>query len=154
MPSALTENEIIDRHQQALGEAHRACQRLGKNADPTHLAPRGHDYGNLKRALDALEGSSRQMAHFRADARWLKLGVLYAKTRRGAQRAFVAQRWAWFGALMPLFVNGQRSMVDLKDMKTGRASSSPILPSRPSDWLVMPDHQVPMPPMRGHAALN
>lgn len=69
----LTETEIVDRHRQALGEAHRACQRLGKNADDDYLAIRGPDYTALKEAVELLEGSARQMAHFRSDARWLKL---------------------------------------------------------------------------------
>lgn len=139
----LSEREIIDRHTQALGEAHRACQRLGKNADPEYLAPRGHDYGNLKRALNALEGSARQMAHFREDARWLKLGVLYAKAMRTAQAKFVGQRWGAFNELMKLFENGQRSMADLRDRKTD--TRGPILPQRASDWLILPDHKVPRP---------
>lgn len=148
---ALSENEILDRHTQALGEAHRACQRLGRNADPEFLAPRGHDYGNLKRALNALEGSARQMAHHRADARWLKLGVLYARAARASQAKFVGQRWAWYKALMPLFENGQRSVDELRNRRTGMLSSSPILPSRPSDWLVLPDHK---PAMRGPGTVH
>lgn len=138
----ISETEILDRHRQSLGEAHRACQRLGKNADPTYLAPRGHDYGNLKRALDTLEGSARQMAHFRADARWLKLGMLYAKARRAAQAKFVGQRWDYFGELMKLFELGHRRLEELQ-ARTG--THGPILPSRPSEWLHLPDHKVPWP---------
>ena len=137
---ALTERDILDRHRQALGEAHRACQRLGKNADPLYLAPRGHDYGNLKRALEMLEGSARQMAHFREDARWLRLGIVYAKAMRSAQSKFIGQRWAYFNELTKLFALGHRRVEELQ-AKTG--TQGPILPSRPSDWLVLPDHRVP-----------
>ena len=139
----LSETDIIDRHKQALGEAHRACQRLGRNADPDYMAPRGHDYSNLRRALQALEGSCRQMAHFRADARWIKLGVVYAKAMRTAQAKFVGQRWAYFNELTKLFELGQRSMEDLQSRKTGRLGA--ILPSQPTDWLVLPDLRIPRP---------
>lgn len=149
--SGFTENELFDRHTQALGEAHRACQRLGKNADPEYLAPRGHDYGNLKRALSALEGSARQAAHHRADARWLKLGIIYARVARASQAKFVGQRWNWYNQIMPIFERGLRSMDELKNMKTGRSSNSPIIPARASEWLVLPNH-VPAtrPPGRIH----
>lgn len=143
----LTETDILDRHKQALGEAHRAAQNLGRNADPSYLAPRGKHYGDLKRALTALEGSCRQMAAWRSDARWLKLGVIYAKAMRGAQAKFVGQRWSWFNELMALFVLGHNRLDELQTMKTGRLSSSPILPNNPSAWLHLPDHKVPMPPM-------
>jgi hypothetical protein len=141
--SDLTEAEILDRHQDALGIAHRSCQSLGRNAADDYLAPRGQDYGELKEALELLEGSARQMAHFRADARWLKLGILYAKVMRKAQASFIAQRWNDFNKLMPLFVTGKRHLQDLQ-MKTG--TRGPILPQRPSDWLIMPDLPLMRPP--------
>lgn len=141
--SDLTELEILDRHRDALGLAHRACQRLGQNARDDYLAPRGQHYGELKEALELLEGSARQMAHFRADARWLKLGVLYAKTMRIAQVKFIGQKWNAFNQMMPLFVNGKKHLEDLQ-MKTG--TRGPILPQNPSSWLVMPDLKIPMPP--------
>lgn len=137
----LTEQEIVDRHVQALGEARRACQALGRNADPEYIAPRGKHYGDLKRALDHLEGSCRQLAHYRADARWLRLGVLYAKAMRAAQAKFVGQRWGYFNELIKLFENGLRQMDDLQTRKTGQLGA--ILPARPADWLVLPNHVVP-----------
>lgn len=140
---ATTEQDIIDRHMQALGEAQRACQRLGRNADPDFLAPRGHDYGNLKRALQALEGTARQMCHWRQDTRWLKLGILYAKAMRLAQVKFVGQRWAAFNEMTKLFDRGLREMEELKTRRTGQIG--PVLPSRPTDWLILPDHKVPRP---------
>ena len=141
---ALTEVEILDRHAQALGEAHQACQRLGRNADPEYLAPRSRDYGNLKRALQALEGSARQMGHFRADGRWFRLGIVYAKAMRVAQAKFVGQRWAAFNEMMKLFDIGFHHLDELKNGRTG--ATGPILPKRASEWLILPDHRVPMPP--------
>lgn len=143
--SDLTEHEILLRHKDALGLAHTACQRLGQNARDDYLAPRGTDYGNLKEALELLEGSARQMAHFRADARWLKLGILYAKAMRLAQVKFIGQKWNAFNQMLPLFVTGKKHLEDLQ-MKTG--TRGPILPSRPSDWLVMPDWKSPF--TQGH----
>lgn len=147
----ITENEILSRHSQALGDARDSCQQLGRNADPEYLAPRGHHYAELKRSLMALEGSCRQMAHYRSDARWLRLGIVYGRAMRGAQAKFVGQRWSWFKALMPLFENGMRSMTDLREMKTGRLTTSPILPTNPSKWLVLADHK---PAMRGPGTVH
>jgi hypothetical protein len=152
--SSLTEKEVLDRHVQALGEAHRACQALGRNANNEYLAPRGQDYGELREALEALEGSARQMSHFRSDARWIRLGVLYAKVMRTAQASFVAatidyRRWNDFNKLMPLFVNGKRQLHDLQ-ARTG--VTGPILPQNPSNWLVLPDLRIPkgVPNIRVH----
>ena len=136
----LSESEILSKHEQSLGEARDACQKLGRNADPTYLAPRGHLYSQLRTALQHLEGSCRQLAAYRADARWLKLGILYGRAQRGAQSKFVRQNWGWFQQLMPLFENGMRSMRDLAEMRTGRLSRDPILPQNPSKWLNLPDH--------------
>lgn len=149
MPSLLTENEIADKHVDALGQARRACQYLGRNADPEYIGARGIHYGRLKDALDELEGSARQMATIRSDARWLRLGILYGgRIKRAAQQKFVGQKWQWFNDLMPLFENGMKQMADLRDTKTGVLSSQPILPSRPSDWLVLPDLKIPKAPSR------
>lgn len=137
----LTETEIVDRHRQALGEAHRACQRLGKNADDDYLAIRGPDYTALKEAVELLEGSARQMAHFRSDARWLKLGVLYARTLAKIPSWFIGQKWKNFTALMPLFENGKRHLEDLNG-RTGRAG--PILPERPESWIIMDPWKSPL----------
>lgn len=134
--SDLTENDILERHKQALGEARRACQQLGRNADPLYLAPRGRHYTELKKALALLEGSARQMAHWRDDGRWLRLGIVYAKAMRGAQQKFVGQRWAWFGELQALFVLGERRLDEL-NQRTGTLGA--ILPQRASEWLVLPD---------------
>lgn len=140
--SGLSEREILDRHIQSLGEADRACERLARNADSNYLSPRGKDYGDLKRALTLMEGTCRQMAHYRGDTRWLKLGVVYAKAMRGSQAKFVGQRWAWYGELRALFRLGHVRLAELAEQKTGR--SGLILPKR-TDWLIMPDHKVPQP---------
>mgnify|MGYP001579444676 CR=1 FL=1 len=145
MSSGLTEREILDRYVQALGEAKAACQYLGLNADPQYLAPRGAHYGNLRVALQALEGSCRQMAHFRADARWIKLGFFYAGVIRKMQVRFIGQRWLWFKELIALFETGQRRMEALRDRRTGRTGA--ILPTQPTDWLLLPDIKRPQPRM-------
>jgi hypothetical protein len=149
----LSEREILDRHLQALGMARGACQRLGRQADPEKAAPRGPDYSLLKEQLDLIEGTCRQLAHYRGDARWLRLGMLYARTRRSAQYAFIGMNWLWFNDLQSLFSQGIVNMIELRDGKTGRASSSPILPKNPSAFLVTPDFRVPLPPIP-KSALN
>lgn len=141
----LTEAEIFDRHTQALGEARRACQELGRNMDADYLALRGRHYVALREALKNLEGSARQAAHARQDARWLRLGIVYGQVARVIQAKFVGQKWAFFNHLQQLFVNGLRSMDDLRNRRTGRIGA--ILPENPSAWLVLPD--VPAPNMHG-----
>ena len=141
--SGLTEQEILSKHKQSLGEGRDACQWLGRNADPEYLAPRGRHYGNLKRALNALEGTCRQLAAFRADTRWTKLGFLYARAMRVAQAKFVRQDWMAFNQMQQLFENGLRRMDELQNAKTGKLG--PILPKR-TDWMVLPDLQPPQSP--------
>ncbi len=135
---ATTEQDILDRHKQALSEARQACQYLGKNANPEYVALRGPHYKKLKEALDLLEGSARQLAAYRGDARWLRIGIHYAKVMRFAQRKFVRQAWLDFERLMPMFENGLRHMEDLATRKTG--TTGLILPNNPSSWLILPDH--------------
>lgn len=146
----LSEAEVLDRHQQALGEAHAACQRLGASADPDRIMLRQGQYAALQKALKHLEGSCRQMAHFRSDARWVRLDTLYARLIHASQAKFVGQDWAWFSKIMPVFERGLRSMNDLKDMRTGRLTSQPILPANPSSWLVFPDYRPPGPQIIRH----
>ena len=141
--AGFSEVELFDRHRQSLGEAHRACQDLGRNADSERVALKGHHYVALKEALSILEGSARQMAHLRSDARWLKLGVLYAKIMRQVQVKFVTQRWAYFTQLLELFEHGRTRLDDLANRPTG--TLGPILPQNPSSWLIMPDYQAPRP---------
>lgn len=133
----VTEGEILDKHVQSLMEASEACQLLARNADPQKIAPRGRIYGNLKRALTALEGSCRQMNYYREDTRWLRLGMLYAKAMVTVSVLFEHQNWIGFGKLRELFDNGQRRMDDLATQKTGQRG--PILPTKPTNWLIMPD---------------
>lgn len=139
--SGLTEQEILDRHMQSLNEAIQVCGWLSSNADPDRAAPRGRHYSKLKQALKELEGSARQMSHFRADTRWLKLGMIYAKAMRFAQRKFVAQKWLAFQELSKLFELGKVRMDELATVKTGRKLGA-LLPKR-TDWLIMPEHNPP-----------
>lgn len=134
--SDLTEGEILSRHKAALGEAREACQFLARNADPMLIAPRSHHYRTLRAALNALEGSSRQMAHWREDARWLKLGIHYAKAMRIAQRLFANMNWLEFQRLGIMFENGSRHLDELAQRRTGHVGM--ILPKN-TDFLRMPE---------------
>ena len=136
--SDLTENEILDRHMQALGEADGACQRLKRNADEEYLALRSPDYMRLQDSLKLLEGTCRQMAHWRADARWIKLGFVYARAMRASSQRFGRSDWLWFGELRALFLMGHRRLGALKDNRTG--AFGPLLPQAGQmDFLQMPD---------------
>ena len=142
----LSETEILDRHKQSLGEAHRACQELARFQDPDHRALRGIHYIRLKDALEKLEGSARQMGPYRGDARWTRLGAIYGKLISKIQGQYVQERWSWFGSLMPLFENGQRAVLDLATRKTGKTGL--ILPTQGMDWARMADYHPVLPRQR------
>lgn len=127
----------MSRHRDALGEAHRACQALGSQVDPEKAAPRGRHYADLTKALKALEGTCRQMAHFRGDMRWVRLQFVYVRVMQVKQARFVSQNWAWFGKLTDLFVLGKRRLAELNEQKTG--VRGPILAQRPSEFLTLPE---------------
>jgi hypothetical protein len=134
--SDLSEVEILSRHKAALGEAREACLFLARNADPFQAAPRGHHYRMLRAALRALEGSSRQMAHWREDARWLKLGIHYAKAQRVAHQLFLKMNWLGFQTFSTMFDNGLSHLDELATRKTGHMGM--ILPKN-TDFLRMPE---------------
>jgi hypothetical protein len=136
----LTDAEVLDRHKTSLGEARDACQSLGQFADPLLVGLKGGHYAALKRSLDMLEGSCRQLGTLRADARWIRLGAVYGRARITVQIMFSGQKWADFGKMRTLFELGQRRLAEL-DMKTGVRSEQPILPQRASEWLHMPSLQ-------------
>ena len=118
---------------------------LAKNADPERAAPRGRHYRALRDALSALEGTCRQLAHWREDTRWLKLGIVYAKAMRVAQQNFARQDWLGFKELSALFELGVRRMDELATKRTERVGM--ILPKR-TDWLILPDAKPIYPAMR------
>ncbi len=138
---SLTENEILAKYVDALGVGRDMCHMLARNADPDKIAPRGQQYGNLRRALRDLEGCCRQMNYMREDTRWVKLGVMYARAMQVAFKLYSKQNWMEIGKLAGLFVDGLRRMQDLANMKTGKRGV--ILPQRPSDWLILPDRPLP-----------
>ncbi len=133
----LTENEILDRHVQSLREAKDHCLWLAAQQADGMTAPRGGRYVRLRKALDQLEGSCRQMAHFRGDARWIRLGVVYGRAMPLAQAKYIGQNWKAFGAMVAIFDKGLRSVDELATRKTGTMGA--ILPSRASDWLIFPE---------------
>lgn len=140
---ALTEQDILDRHTQSLKEALDHCQWLGGQQDECNAAPRGGRYVRLRRALDELEGSCRQMAHFRGDARWVKLGTIYAKAMQLAQRLYIGQRWGEFGKMTMLFAKGLHSADQIANRRTGTMGTilpgSDLLPGSASNWIILPD---------------
>jgi len=139
--SYTSEAEILSRHAQSLKEGRDACQWLARNADPEQAAPRGRHYRHLRTALQELEGTCRQMSMYRADARWTKLGIVYAKAMRIARKKMVKSDWLGFRELTKLFDIGLRHMEELSTAKTGIPGM--ILPKRPSDWLILPDEYRP-----------
>lgn len=137
----LTENEVLSKYVECLSEGRELCMLLARNADPEKVGPRGGIYSKLRTALRELEGCCRQMNYMREDARWVKMGIMWAKAMRIALDAYTAHNWLKFGKLAELFDNGLKRMRDLADARTGVRGA--ILPQRPSDWLILPDRPLP-----------
>jgi hypothetical protein len=76
--STLTENEVDDRLKSAIGEARDACRNLAVRS------AEGRDYSSLRDSLMLIEGCCRQMAAFRADYRWLPVGMQIAECHKRA----------------------------------------------------------------------
>lgn len=133
----LTESEILSQHRGQLRIAFEACERLKMNA--VEPRPRGHDYRQLKDATAKLEGTCRQMFHWRGDeAEWLRLGAIYARAAKTAHRLFLAESWALFGSLAELFQAGMRRVDDLAERPTGRSIDKMIAPGDISPWFEAP----------------
>lgn len=135
--SDLSEQEILSKHEQCLKEGADACAWLGRRADPEQMFPAGPHYRKLRTAIRELEGTSRQMAQWRADARWVRLGVFWAKVLRTARKEFARHGWSELGRLRAAFEKGSHAMQELRDAKTG--TLGPILPQRASNWLILPE---------------
>jgi hypothetical protein len=135
--SGLTQAEVLSKHKQSLSEGRDACLWLAKNQDPEYIAARGRHYKNLRTALKELEGTCRQLSMMREDARYTKLGMVYAKAMLIAHKHFLRQNWRAFKQLSDLFIRGLVEMENLSTRKTG--TFGPILPQRPSDWIIMPE---------------
>lgn len=140
----LTEPEILSQHQASLRQARECCLALQINAVETR--PRGALYIDLKLALKRLEGTCRQLAHNRGDARWLRLAQVYMgkdktlpASRTGielrtspsaeaiAERLFRGGQWLAFGELAKVFELGLRRADALATRKTERPGTL-ILP--------------------------
>lgn len=147
----ITETEILSKYRQSLKEARDQCVELGRHADPAIIAPRGWRYTKLKKAVTELEGCCRQMSHWRADARWVRLGIQFGKMLQLIQRMFVGQRWLEFRRLIEVLDLHMRHCEELATGKTGRVErQGAILPSRPSDWIITPNWRMPVRPGIAH----
>lgn len=71
--SDLTEREVLDRLETAIGDAVDACQTLAVHS----IA--GDPYNKLRQNLALIEGCCRQLAAFRLDTRWLPYGRMAAE---------------------------------------------------------------------------
>jgi hypothetical protein len=129
----LTEPELLSQHRAQLRIGLEACQKLKMNA--VEPSPRGQAYADLVDALKKLEGTCRQMFHWRGDdARWIKLGAVYARALPLVQRLRLMEKWAAFGSLEDLFELGLRRVTDLAERPTGRSQGKLILPGDIHGW--------------------
>lgn len=70
--SDLTEREVLDRLETAIGDAVDACKSLAVHSVA------GSPYDKLRENLALIEGCCRQLAAFRLDTRWLPYGRMAA----------------------------------------------------------------------------
>jgi hypothetical protein len=134
----LSEHEILSRHVQALQEAKDQCLWFSTQQDKERAAPRGHHYTLLREALKLAEGSARQMAHYRGDARWVRIGAFCAKLMRKVQILYVGQQWRKLGLLAEVF-DGQ--MWKVEDFKHRRTDTLGVILPTPGkmDWIRQPE---------------
>lgn len=133
----LTDQEILDRYTQSLGEGRRAVEFLARFVDPTVVDLKGPHIVALKQSLEMLEGCARQIGTLRRDARWTRLAAVFGRARIMTPKLVASNRWDQIARLKIMFEGAQRSLIEL-DKKTGVPSSEAILPKRASEWLWMP----------------
>ncbi len=68
----------------------------------------------------------RQMAHWRGDARWLRLAPLYVRAKETGRMLYLLNRWGDFRQFGLIFAQGLAQMQRLVERPTGQ--SGPILP--------------------------
>lgn len=129
----LTEHEILSQHSDQLRIAYERCHTLKMNA--VEAMPRGVAYADLKSAIRKLEGTCRQMFHWRGDdARWLRLAAMYARSEKLARRLLITEDWHAYGTMAELFEMGLRNFADLAERPTGRSIGKLILPGAIDRW--------------------
>ena len=135
------EPEFISKHKEALREAREACLALARTT--VESGPRGTYSLKLAVANKALEGTCRQMHHWRGDdAEWLRMGALYANAQKVALNLRLKQKWADFAKLATLYEKGQRMLDDLATRPTGRSIEKFIDPGDISPWFKPPSRWV------------
>lgn len=119
--SDLTEVEILDCLRTNLRAAIQHCEDLA------NLPAQGPTYIQFRKELKLIEGSCRQIAHWREDSRWLQLGLIMEEAHQRAGK------WIRKHHPRPLFLKlaeNLRAMImachNLETMKTGKRG--PILP--------------------------
>jgi hypothetical protein len=135
-----TEAEILSQHQAQLRIAYEACHALKMNA--VESMPRGFRYQQLLDANKKLEGTCRQMFHWRGDnAHWVRLAAIYAQASKLAARLLLREKWTGFAELAKVYELGVRRVDDLASRPTGRSLDKLILPGRIDGWY---DPKAPM----------
>lgn len=122
--SLLTEHEILDCLVENFRLAAGHCDALAV------LPARGPIYRLLRKELELVEGCCRQVAQYRGDARWLRIGLMMEEAHRRAGtwlRDKSMPRTATLNAAHPLFLRlaenlraGQKRAEELRDKATGR----------------------------------
>ena len=127
---ALTEQEIFGCLSANFKLAAEHCDDLAK------LPRKGPTYRKLREELKLLEGACRQAAHWRGDARWLRIGLYMEEVHKRAGNWLRACKHQ--GTLHPLFTKlaenmreGQKAAERLRTARTGRVGLILPKPGRP-----------------------
>ena len=135
------EPEFIAKHKESLREAREACLKLARTV--VEPGPRGTYSLVLAKANRALEGTCRQLHHWRGDdSAWLRMGALYSRAEKLAQQMRMSGNWAGFAELAKLYEKGMRNIEDLATRPTGRSIEKFIDPGDISEWFKLPSRWV------------
>ena len=117
----LSESEIYSVLSDNFRIAREQCEAIGRG-------PNGPAYVRLGRAIDKIEGCCRQMGHWRGDARWFRLGMIYKEGREAAKTLYLGQRWGEFSRFSQVWEAGLARVTRLAESATGRPGTL-ILPA-------------------------
>lgn len=125
-----TENELFDC---IIGNFKSAISDCKQMADPMSL--RGLMYQRVKESLKLVEGSSRQIAHWREDSRWLQIGIsaeaAHEMLRRWVANHAPGQQYVFMAVQLERWLNLVETMRHAKTEKIGPILPVPGKPDKP-----------------------
>lgn len=116
-----SESEILECIRDNFRLASERCEQLGRIG----MIP--GSWREISRAMDRIEGASRQMAHWRGDTRWLPMVNTMRQCKPRARRWYLTCEWRRFTQLAQVFAQGYVLAENLATRPTGKPGTL-ILP--------------------------